>query len=353
MSLGGIGGVLDYSFGSRLALEASATKTHLDTVTQQVSTGMIAETYGGLGTGARISLSLRPEITRAQTWQANVTAATVRLQAVDGVLGQLGRIANDIYTKVLNLGTATAQDPEALAEDARGALQQVASLLNASEGGEYLLSGQNTADPPVPDAQNILSSNFVTGIRAQVSSLTPNNGAAVIAATLYVATAPGNSVFSATLGGPLPQVEVGEGQYVTTGMLANTNLSGPQTGASTTGSYAIDLMRALATVGSLTTAQIGLNPGLSSLLSDTTTVLSNVSDAITRDRAQLGTTEAMLKSQGGSLSATVTALTGQVSAVEEVDIAAASSRMSLLQTQLQASYKMIADTKSLSLADFL
>ena len=50
---------------------------------------------------------------------------------------------------------------------------------------------------------------------------------------------------------------------------------------------------------------------------------------------------------------TQTALTGQVSSAEDVDMAATLSQLSLVQTQMQASYQLIAGLNSLSLAKFL
>ena len=55
----------------------------------------------------------------------------------------------------------------------------------------------------------------------------------------------------------------------------------------------------------------------------------------------------------GQLAATETALSGQVSSAENVDMAATLSQLSLVQTQMQASYQLISAMSGLSLVNFL
>lgn len=53
------------------------------------------------------------------------------------------------------------------------------------------------------------------------------------------------------------------------------------------------------------------------------------------------------------LAETQTALTAQVSGAEDVDLAATLTKVSALQTQLQASYKLMSEVKGMSLAQYL
>jgi flagellin-like hook-associated protein FlgL len=48
-----------------------------------------------------------------------------------------------------------------------------------------------------------------------------------------------------------------------------------------------------------------------------------------------------------------TALTGQLSSVQDVDMASTLSQLTSVQTQLQASYRMITGENSLSLLNYL
>jgi flagellin-like hook-associated protein FlgL len=134
--------------------------------------------------------------------------------------------------------------------------------------------------------------------------------------------------------------------------LASANAFVASGGGSTTGSYVRDVMRALATLGSLTSAQEGAG-GFHELVADTRESLRGAISALNGDAGVLGDTRAHLARVKLRLDVEATALTGQVSDAEDVDMAATLSRLSLVQAQLQSSYQMIAGMQSLSLARFL
>jgi flagellin-like hook-associated protein FlgL len=150
-----------------------------------------------------------------------------------------------------------------------------------------------------------------------------------------------------------PVVQVGQGQTVQVGLLASTNgATVTSTGTSTTQSYTRDLMRALATIGSLTGSQAG-NSGFPALMQDTSSSLQGVISAMGQDAGVLGNTQTTLAATQSQMSDTVTALTTQVSAAQNVDMAQTLSNLTLVQTQMQASYQVIAGMSALSLVKFL
>ena len=155
------------------------------------------------------------------------------------------------------------------------------------------------------------------------------------------------SPFSATIGAAPPAIEVGEGQRVQIGLLANRNTL-TASAAPTTGGYMRDILRALAM---LTTATAG--PGLQPLAADTRARLGSAVGAIAIESGALGDVQSSLEARRTQLGEMVLALTGQISKTEDVDLAATLTRISLLQTQLQASYRLIAGARELSLARFL
>ena len=72
-------GVTGFAALTRLIADSATTHARLDRLTNQASTGLVADNYAGLGTGASVSLDLRPQIANLQTWQSNVDAATGRM----------------------------------------------------------------------------------------------------------------------------------------------------------------------------------------------------------------------------------------------------------------------------------
>jgi flagellar hook-associated protein 3 FlgL len=356
---------------SRLIQDSATIHGRLDKLTNQASTGLVGDTYAGLGTSAPVSLDLRPQIANLQTWQNNVDAATGRMAVAQSSLTQMQSIAADFYAQLNNVEAVNASWVDSIAATARDALGQVASLLDTQDAGVYVFAGQDTANPPVPEPDNILTSGFYTQINAAVGGLAVNGAAATATATYNVATsnAAGTSPFSVWLSQPSavlqanpPVVQVGQNQTEPVGIPAsangliqdsvssgNTIVGGPPT---TTGSYMRDVLRALATIGSLSSAQVN-DPGFQDLVQDTRISLSGAVSAMAQDTGVLGNVQSSLSATQTELGDTQTALTGQVSPAENVDMAATLSQLSLVQTQMQASYQLIATLSGLSLVKFL
>ncbi len=351
-------GASDYGMLNRLVGDSASIRQTLDTLNQQAATGRIADTYAGLGAGARTSLDLRPLIAHQQTWQNGIDAATGQMQVAQTAMTQIQQVASSLYAQLNNLNGLNAQAVDTLAASARQSLQQVAGLLDSKDGNNYVFGGQDTANPPVPNSDQITSSGFYTQISAAVAGLGAN-AASVAATTLGIAgsNAAGTSPFSAALSQPaesipVATVETGEAQRSQVGLLASANSFATSTGSSTSGSYMRDILRALATIGSLSSSQVGAG-GFQGLVQDTRASLGNAMSAMGNDVGVLGNTQARLATTKTQLADAATALTNQVSSAEQVDMAATLSRLTQTQTQLQASYQLIAGSSGLSLVKFL
>ena len=111
-------------------------------------------------------------------------------------------------------------------------------------------------------------------------------------------------------------------------------------------------MRALATIGSMTSSQAS-DPNFAPLVQDTMTSLNGAVSSMATETGVLGDRQTALTATQTALSDTATALTTQVSSAQNVDMAATLSDLTQTQTQLQASYQLIAGETGLSLAKFL
>lgn len=352
-------GISDASALAQALASSTAARQKLDTLTQQASSGLVAPTYGGLGATATVSLSLSPQVSHLQTWQDSIDAATGRMSVAQTALSQIGSIASTFYAQLDNLNGLDPSEVDSIAASARDALQQVAGLLDTQDGGVYVFAGEDTTNPPVPNPDQITGSGFFAQIQTAVSGLAANGASATAAATLAIAgsNAAGTTPFSTYLSQPAaalarPTVQTGAASSEPVGILASANGDVASTGSSTTGSYMRDVLRALATIGSLSSAQAGAG-GFQSLVQDTRESLSGAITALNQDAGVLGNRQSALADTKSSLADTATALSGQVSATQDVDMAKTLSALSLAQTQLQSSYQVIASLQGLSLAKFL
>ena len=352
---GGITSIADFGKASRLATASSQIKQQLDLATEQTSTGLVSNSYSGLGSGAAVSLSLNPQIAEAKTWQSNINGATAAMSSTQNVMTELSSIASNFSSDLVTMTSTGGASIDVIAGEARQALQQVGTLLNTQVGNNYIFSGQDASNPAVPNAQNILSSSYFMQIQSAVAGLGTNGATATTAAALAAATAPATAPFDPTIGSTPATVEIGTDQRVQTGILANANSDATSTpSATSTGSYMQDLMLSLASIGSLSSSQAAsAGAAFQSFLGSIGTTLKGAITGLNTDSSMLGSRQSELSTRGTDLSDTVTALTDQVSNVQNVDTATMATKLSQLQTQLQASYKMIADLGQFSLVTFM
>lgn len=312
----------DYTFMARLLSSSSAVRDQLAQAQEQVATGLLSDTYSGLGSSAKTALSLTPVIAHQKALSTNIDVAQGRLDLTQNAMTSISSIASQFFAQI---NTFNANDPtsaQTLAQQAKSALQQVGDLLNTKSGDTYVFAGQDTNNPPVP-----------------------NTDPAVLSAGLLSGT--GSAPFSSTIGTAIPTIDVGNGQQIQVGLLANTNTLA--TSASpTSGSYMRDTLTALAKLAGLAssstpTADVSAARGY----------LTSSIPAMATEVGSLGNVQSSLKQRQTNLSTLSATLTKQLSSVQEVDVAAAITKVSTLQTQLQASYQILAQSRSLSLANYL
>jgi flagellar hook-associated protein 3 FlgL len=351
-------GTASHGLLGRLLADNTVLRGRLDKLAGQASSGMVGQTYAELGGGAATSLDLRPGIESLRGWQANIDSADMRTQVTQSAMSGIQDIASRFLAKLNDLNGINTAGIDSVAADARAALAQVGELLNSKVGGAYVFAGIDSGNPPVPNPDAITTSGFFTQIQAAVAGLAGNGAAATTAATLAVATdnTAGVSPFSPYLSQPaaaleVPVVHAGQSRDVKIGLLASANTSVASTGAGT-GSYMRDVMRALATLGSLSSAQAN-DPGFSALVQDTRASLTGAIQTMAADVGVLGDTQTALSDIKTTLEDAETALTSRLSAAENVDMARTLSDLSQVQTQLQASYQLIVGLNSLTLTKFL
>ncbi|MDQ2804205.1 MAG: hypothetical protein M3Y41_16575, partial [Pseudomonadota bacterium] len=93
--------------------------------------------------------------------------------------------------------------------------------------------------------------------------------------------------------------------------------------------------------------------GFAGLVDDTRQSLNGAIGAMGTEAGALGNLQTGLQTARTELGNTADALKSQLSSATDVDMAATLSKLTQTQTQLQASYQVIAAAKGLSLANYL
>lgn len=346
---------------SRLDAGAQALRLRLDTLTRQQSTGYKGPGYGDIAPDARRAIDLRADVARREVWQGTIDRTLARTSVTQNALGRLSDIATNFYEQATTIDGTNGVLVSSIATQARAAMQEVANLLNERYGNEYVFGGTDTANPPIPDAQGIASSGMATDIAAAVASLSAGNAAAVATTTLAAATsdAAGTTPFSTFLSDPAAgltearrSVPAAEGQRVDYGILANRNAAATSEGE-TTGSWARDLLRGLATLAALEPSQTVLGTDFTDLVATARDGLRSAVDALGEERGALGAAEERLGAISQRHKDVTVTLTTQLATIQEVDMAETISKLNDTKTQLEASYRAIAMVQGLSLTNYL
>ncbi len=340
---------------------AAMLRTRLDTLNRQVSDGRKGPGYGDIAPEARRAIDLRADIARREVWQGTIDRTLARTEVTQKALGRLSDIATQFYQEAVRMDGVSDVRIASVAAQARAAMAEVATLLNERHAGEYLFGGSDSGNPPIPDPRNIATAGFANDIAAAVAGLGGGNAAAVAAATLAAAQsdAAGTTPFSAFLSDPAQglteprrSVPAAEGDRVEYGILANRNAVADSEGE-TTGSWARDILRGLATLAAMEPAQAQLGTDFTDLVATVRNGFRSAVEAIGVERGALGAVEQRLEATKRRHDEVTVALTGQLASIEEVDMADTISQLRATQTQLEASYRAISSLSGLTLTRFL
>lgn len=345
----------------RLDGGAAALRAKLDVLTRQVSDGRKGPGYGDIAPEARRAVDLRADIARREAWQGTISRTLARTEVTQKALGRVSDIATRFYAEAIRMDGTSGARISAVAAQARAALEEMANLLNERYAGDYIFGGTDSANPPVPDPRGIATGGMAADIAAAVGSLGGGNAAAVAAATLAAAQsdATGTTPFSDFLSDPgrglaepRRAVPAAEGERVAYGVLANRNAAATSEGE-TTGSWARDILRGLATLAALDPSQAQLGTDFTDLVATVRDGLRSAIDALGEERGALGAVEQRLETTARRHAEVSVALSGQLATIEEVDMAETISRLQATRTQLEASYRAISLASGLTLTRFL
>jgi flagellar hook-associated protein 3 FlgL len=332
------------------------TQQTISTLTSETSSGLISSDYAGLGNAAGPALDLTSQLAQNTTLQANASSASNIQQVTQTALGQIQSLVSSISGQLLSPSTTNNTGLNTLAATANSALTQIASLLDTKVGDVYIFAGQDSANPPVPDPSSVTSSAFYSAIQTAVAALPATGAAALQSQSLTIAGPGATSPFSTTLeASNLPAtVDLGNGKQVQVGMLAdqNTDAVSAGTGTTSTGSYMRDILMGLATLGSMGSADT-TQTYVQSALSNVQTTLSNADNALNVDIGGVGVRQDAITNAQSDYSDVATALTTQLGTLQDADPATVATQLAQAQTQLQASYSMVAALDQLSLAKYL
>lgn len=347
-----------------LAAGIKSISAQQETLSWQASSGTLASTFAGIGSTRATAISLTPKITQVQAWQSNITNAQNDLSVTASALAQLVSQAQSLAANLLSVsGTADPTAVTAIASQAKSSLDQLKTTLNTTSGSTYVFSGTDSNTPTIPGAASLANSSLATTISTIVSSLDTAGAASVLdqataaAATNDATASPPLSVFSASLS--VPATSAQNLQRVTATNNNSTTVVGvvatqgsAAASSTSTGSPIRDLMRDImvtSAMGGMSSSTAGFSDMAKQLYSSLQTTISQ----LTALESSVGSTQNSLTAQSSLLTNVQTTLEEQLGNATNADPAVVATQMAAVKVQLEASYKLVADMKGMTLADYI
>ena len=329
----------------------SRLQSELATATKEISTGRFADIGATLGGGVSGAFGLRGQNAVLASLTQSNAAASARLEATQSALQEIQSAAEATLNELTAL--PAEQRGAQAAESAHTRLAALAGALNTSAGGQFVFGGTNSATAPLTPYEG--------------NPTSPAKAAVEDAFTRFFGFAPGSPAAS----GITPSEIKGFIDGMLTGRFTEVNWSRTWSAASSrTIDSQISLTETVTTSVSANAEpfrQLGMAYviasalGLSDLSQAAQTVatgtvmdlLGKATRSLTTMRADLGRTQSQITEANGRMAKQTALLTGQIRDLENVDPAEAKSRVDAITTQMQMSYGLTAQLRSLSLINFI
>ena len=315
----------------------SSQRNEMNTLEDQISSGEKASTYAGLGGADTITtISLQSSLSQINAYSSNISLLQGRTSVMDNALTSITTTSQQVVADLQGV-TQSDTDP-GMANfnvEAQNALNQIQSALNSQYNGVQVFAGTDSATPPVASVAT-LNTN-VTAVLANLYNGT-QNGATVL--TNVQAITGTNAGYSASVGSAGPvTAQIDTNQTINYTVMANDpSLQ--------------QVMQGLSII-----ANLQYDPNHPSdfwtVYNGAINMIKQGSTGVTSLDSKVGLVQDQLNTADTTHQATQTTLQTQLGSVDDVDVAQATTQLTLLQTQLQASYRVVSMVNQLSLVNFL
>ena len=145
------------------------TRAQMLDLQRQLGTGRIAETYGGLGSGRSLALSMQGQLARIDNFQQTIDTLALRLDMMSLSVDRFAELVDTTKSDARNGTFEFSSGDTTLSQDlVKGQFDEALSLLNAEIAGRHLFSGRTVDQKPVEATQVILHGD---GVRAGLDTL--------------------------------------------------------------------------------------------------------------------------------------------------------------------------------------
>lgn len=357
------------SFSSNIGIQSSLAQTmakaqkELVEANQEVSTGVHADMGVALGSSTTRSLDLTRDLLRIESLMASNSLAKTRIDSSEGALSNMADQITTASGLLTGLGNTESTVNEVVLT-MTSALDAFTAAGNSSAAGEYLFSGTNTDVKPLTSYTED-GSTFKAAVDLELNQFLSDNGIASKAdmteaqMQTFLTDLEAKFTGTATLTDPPHTGLAGEDFWTTfVSDASDSNMTTRITPSETIVSsvnandagFRNFMFGAIVTIEFLPTAT---DETRSAIVDSAQAALGRASTGISSQRSQLGLSSERISKATDSLEAQKTIIENSVSDLQSVDSYEAATRVTELQSLLEAAYTLTSRIQQLSLINYL
>lgn len=337
------------------------TSHELQTAGQEVSTGRRSDIHGDLGPRAASVIRLRASESATQAYQKSNEFIGHKLEVMVTATDAVRDSAQAVLDISIANESTSSNGAIALQEDARAALESIISTLNINYHGDHIFSGLKSnavsltrwgdVNPATGHSPAQVLSDIVTGPPTDaVSAQAMIDDIDLVFSSQYSADPSRN--FEATFYNGTPELlsggtpsdqliaTISPGQELEYGVRANE-------------SSFRDVLKGLAMLATIDVTQITDEATYSVWMKEINASLGNGLDGILETSARIGFNQHVVETTAARLTDLSLVQRSQIGKYENVDPYEAMSRMTNLESQLQASYEVSARLSRMSILNHM
>jgi flagellar hook-associated protein 3 FlgL len=325
----------------------------------EVSTGRHADPYAALGSRSIEAMSTRAAYERTLGRIESNTLLQNRLDLMATSLSNVREAAQEVLTMAMTNQDPSSASPQYMKDLARDAYDTIASFMNASYNGKSLFGGVASDKTPLITWSK---ANAATGY-SPADVMAGIVGAGITDATDAAAKlAQVDAVFNGTPGDPATAYEQTfySGSPLMTGATPTPRLNAQiddnfeiNYGVQANDKGFRDLMRGLAMIASGDPATISDPDAYKAWVGEATKALGSGVSAVLSAESRTGSMQKQVEDATTRLSAKRDVYSLHISDLESVDPYVAATKLTSVETQLQASYAVTARLAQLSFLNFM
>jgi len=163
--------IAPYGFQSFVVNQLGVQRNQMDTLTQQISTGLQSQTFGGLGSNRSLALNFQTQLDQANTFLNTINNVNTNLSVINTSIQGISDLNTQMQTNfsqqsytLLSSGVTNQQ------QAATNGFNEMVSIFDSNVGGAYVFGGQSTNAPPVADSDTIMNGTATQAGFKQVMS---------------------------------------------------------------------------------------------------------------------------------------------------------------------------------------